>query len=560
MPQAKRETRLKIIPLGGLEEVGRNMTIFEYDRDIVIVDMGLQFPEEDMPGIDYVIPDISYLKGKENYIRGVIVTHGHFDHIGGIPHIMHKIGNPTIFTARLTQAIIEKRQEDYKEQSKLNIYTVDPDKDNLQLGSFKVEFFRVNHNIPDGFGIVIHSPVGSVMHTGDFKFDPSPVGEKPTDIEKIKKFGQRGIKVLMSDSTGSEAEGDSISEQSIMETLDQIIQGNKNRIIIATFSSLLSRIQQIIMLAEKYGRKVVIQGFSMKSNVEIAVKLGYLKAQKGTLISPKEMKDLPKEKVIVACTGAQGEERAVLMRIANKEHREIKLIKGDTVIFSSSVVPGNERTVQRLKDNLTRQGAELFHYKMMDVHTGGHALRDDLKRMIQMTNPKYFVPIHGNHYMLKIHGDLAADVGIPRENILVPDNGHIMEFTETTGAITKRKVPANHVMVDGLGIHDSSNVVIRDRQMLAKDGMFVVIATIDSKTGKLVGNPDLISRGFIYMKESKGLVEQARKKVRKIVESKKVDSSVNYAYLKNKIRDDVGQFLYSKTERRPMVLPVVIEV
>ena len=327
MLQTKQEPRLKIIPLGGLEEVGRNMTIFEYDRDIVIVDMGLQFPEEDMPGIDYVIPNISYLKGKENYIRGVIVTHGHFDHIGGIPHIMHKIGNPTIFTARLTQAIIEKRQEDYKGQGKLNIYTVDPDKDNIQLGCFKVEFFRVNHNIPDGFGVMIHSPVGSVMHTGDFKFDPSPVGEKPTDIEKIKKFGQRGIKVLMSDSTGSEAEGDSISEQSIMETLDQIIKGNKNQIIIATFSSLLTRIQQIIMLAEKYGRKVAIQGFSMKSNVEIARKLGYLKAQKGTLISPKEMKDLPKEKVIVACTGAQGEDRAVLMRIATKERREIKLLK-----------------------------------------------------------------------------------------------------------------------------------------------------------------------------------------------------------------------------------------
>ncbi|MBU1178304.1 ribonuclease J [Patescibacteria group bacterium] len=560
MPQIKQEPRLKIIPLGGLEEVGRNMTVFEYDRDIVIVDMGLQFPEEDMPGIDYVIPDVSYLKGKENYIRGVIVTHGHYDHIGAIPHIMSKIGNPTIFTAKLTQAIIQKRQEDYKEQGKLNIYTVDPDKDNLQLGSFKVEFFRVNHNIPDGFGLVLHSPVGSVMHTGDFKFDPAPVGEKPTDIEKIKKFGQRGIKVLMSDSTGSEIEGDSISEQSIMETLDQIIKGNKNRIIIATFSSLLTRIQQIIMLAEKYGRKVAIQGYSMKSNVEIAKKLGYLKAQKGTLISPKEMKDLPKEKIIVACTGAQGEERAVLMRIANKEHREIKLIKDDTVIFSSSVVPGNERTVQRLKDSLTRQGAELFHYKMMDVHTGGHALRDDLKRMIQMTKPEYFVPIHGNHYMLKIHGDLAAEVGTPRQNIFVPDNGHVMEFTKTTGEITKKKVPSNHVMVDGLGIHDSSNVVIRDRQMLAKDGMFVVIATIDSKTGKLVGNPDLISRGFIYMKESKRLVEQTRKKVRKIVESKKDDSAANYTYLKNKIRDDIGQFLYSKTERRPMVLPVVIEV
>ena len=557
----KKEPTLKIIPLGGLEEVGRNMTIFEYDRDIVIVDMGLQFPEEDMPGIDYVIPDISYLKGKENYIRGVIVTHGHYDHIGAIPHIMHRIGNPTIFTANITKAIIEKRQEDFKKNGKLNVYTVNPDKDSIKLGSFQVNFFRVNHNIPDGFGVVIKSPVGTAMHTGDFKFDPAPVGEKPTDIEKIKKFGQAGLKVLMSDSTGSEAEGDSISEQSIMETLDQIVKGNKNRIIIATFSSLLTRIQQIIILAEKYGRKVVIQGFSMKSNVEIAKRLGYLKAKKGTLISPKEMKDLPKEKVIVACTGAQGEERAVLMRIANKEHREIKLIKDDTVIFSSSVVPGNERTVQRLKDTLTRQGAKLFHYKMMDVHTGGHALRDDLKRMIKMTKPEYFVPIHGNHYMLKIHGDLAAEAGIPRKNILVPDNGHIMEFTKASGQITKRKVPANHVMVDGLGVHDSSNVVIRDRQMLAKDGMFVVIATINGKTGKLVGNPDLISRGFIYMKESKRLVEQTRKKVRKIVESKKTeDSSTNYTYLKNKIRDDVGQFLYSKTERRPMVLPVVIEV
>ena len=560
MQPKKSEAKLKIIPIGGLEEVGRNMTLIEYDRDIIIIDMGLQFPEEDMPGIDYVIPDISYLKGKENYIRGVIVTHGHYDHIGGIPHIMGKIGNPTIFTARLTQAIIEKRQDDYKDKKKLNVYTVKPDTDELRLGCFRVEFFRVNHNIPDGFGVVIHTPEGTVMHTGDFKFDPNPVGEKPTDIEKIKKAGQKGVLALLSDSTGAESDGDSISEQTIMETLDQIIKGAEGRIIVATFSSLLTRIQQVITLAEKNGRKLAVEGYSMKTNVEIGQKLKYLKIKKGTLVSLKEINSLPKNKVMIACTGAQGEDRAALMRIANKEHREIKMVKGDSVIFSSSVVPGNERTVQRLKDTLTRQGAELFHYKMMDVHTGGHALRDDLRRMIEMVKPQYFIPIHGNHYMLRLHGDLATDVGIPPKNVLVADNGSIMEFTKGKGVLTKRKVPANHVMIDGLGEGDVSNIVIRDRQMLAKDGMFVVIVTLDGKTGKLANSPDLISRGFIYMKQSKRLVEQTRKKVKKIVDSQDSSGSANYTYIKNKIRDDIGQFLYNKTERRPMVLPVVIEV
>ena len=555
----KGKPKLKIIPLGGLEEVGRNMMLIEYERDIIIIDAGLQFPEEDMPGVDYIIPNISYLKGKENFIRGVIVTHGHFDHIGAIPHIMNKIGNPTIFTAKLTRAFIEKRQEEYKDKAKLNIYTVDSS-DVLQLGTFKVEFFRVNHTIPDGLGIAIHTPFGTIVHTGDFKFDPTPIGDDPADMAKIKRLGDQNILALCSDSTGADRPGHSISEKTIKENLKDAFKQTEGRIIISTFSSLITRIQQIFQIAEETGRKIAIDGFSMKTNVEIAKKLGNLKIKKGLLVSTKEIKNVPDNKAIILCTGAQGEERAILMRIANGEHRDLRIEKGDTIIFSSSVVPGNERTVQRLKDSITRRGAKIFHYQMMDIHAGGHGYQEDLKTMINLAKPKYFIPIHGNRYMLKIHGDLAQAVNIPEKNIFIADNGQIMEFDKEKGSLTKRKVPTDHVMVDGLGVGDVSNIVLRDRKMLAGDGMFVVIVTIDGKTGQLIQNPDLISRGFIYMKEQKGLVEQTRKKVRQVVERQDTKTLANYAYIKNKLRDEIGQFLYKKTERRPMVLPVVIEV
>lgn len=555
-----KESKLRIIPLGGLEEVGRNIMLIECDRDIIIVDMGLQFPEEDMPGVDYIIPNISYLRGKENYIRGVIITHGHYDHIGAIPHLIEKIGNPTIFTARLTRAIIEKRQEEYKTKEKLNIYTVSPS-DILQLGSFKVEFFRVNHNIPDGLGVAIHTPYGLIVHTGDFKFDPTPIGDEPADIAKIARLGGQNVLALCSDSTGAETKGHSISEKTIKENLKQIFEQAEGRIIVSTFSSLITRIQQVFSIAAELGRKVAIDGYSMKVNVDIARKMGYLKVKRGVHIPIKETKKFPDKKIIILCTGAQGEERAVLMRIANKEHRELQVEKNDTIVFSSSVVPGNERTVQRLKDTLTRQGAKIFHYQMMDIHAGGHGAEDDLKTMIQLTKPRYFIPIHGNRYMLKIHGDVARGCGIPDGNIFLADNGQIMEFSKDgKGILTKKKIPADHVMVDGLGVGDVSNIVLRDRKMLAADGMLVVIVTIDGKTGRLVQNPDLISRGFIYMKESKRLVEQTRKKARQIVERQDPRVLANYAYIKNKLRDEIGQFLYHKTQRRPMILPVVIEV
>ena len=559
MPK-KKQPKLRMIPLGGQEEVGRNMMLIECDRDIIIVDMGLQFPEEDMPGIDYIIPNISYLRGKENYIRGVIITHGHYDHIGAIPHLIPKLGNPTIFTMKLTRAIIEKRQEDFKSKEKLNIYTISPS-DILKLGCFKVEFFRVNHNIPDGVGVVIHTPQGIIIHTGDFKFDAHPVGEEPMNKSRLIKLGKQEVLALCSDSTRAEAEGHQISEKVIGQTLEKIIKEAKARIIIGSFASLLSRAQQIVWIAEKLGRKIAIDGYSMKTNVEIAKKLGYLKIKKGTLIMIRQAKKLPDNKVIILCTGAQGEERAVLMRIANREHRQIEIEKEDTVIFSSSVVPGNERTVQRLKDSLARQGADIIDYDMMDVHTGGHALGEDLKELIQLLKPKYFIPVEGHYSFLKAHAKLAENAGVKPQNNLVADNGQIIEFADGKGVLTKKHVPADYVMVDGLGMIDSKNIVLRDRKMLAADGMFVIIVTIEGKTGKLVTNPDIISRGFVYMKEEKKLIEDTRKKIRKILKTKNTTKrAANYAYIKNKIRDDIGQFLFSKTERRPMILPVVIEV
>lgn len=556
---------LKIIPLGGLEEVGRNMMLFEYgdpaspaDEDIIIVDMGLQFPEEDMPGIDYIIPNITYLKDKISKIRGVIITHGHYDHIGAIPHLMPRLGNPPIYTAALSRGIILKRQGDFKNTPKLNIKTVKCE-DTIQLGVFRIEFFHVNHNIPDSMGLAIHTPVGLIIHTGDFKFDRNPIGEAPTDSAKIARLGEKGVLALLADSTSVEEKGHSISEKTIQETLEEIFLKSSGRIIAATFASLINRIQQIIALAEKFGRKVVVDGYSMKANVEIARNLGYLKAGKNTFIKPQEAKNFPDNKIVILCTGAQGEGRAVLMRLANNEHRFLKIQPEDTVIFSSSVVPGNERTVQGLRDTLARLGAKVIHYEMMDVHAGGHARAEDAKMMLRLAKPKFFMPIEGSHYMLKEHAEIAKGLGIPQKNIIIADNGQVIEATPDQLRVSKKKVPTNYVMVDGLGVGDVGEVVLRDRIIMARDGMFVIIVTIDSETGKLRGSPDIISRGFIYMRISKELLEATRRKVKQIV-AKTAQKPLNWAYVKNNLRDKIGQFLFSKTKRRPMVIPVVIEV
>ena len=551
---------LRIIPLGGLGEVGRNMTLFEYEKAILIIDMGLRMPEEDMPGVDYIIPNISYLKGKEKNILGIAFTHGHYDHIGAIPYLIEKLGNPPLFASGLTQGIILRRQEDFPNLPKLDITKV-KDRTKIRLGPFQLEFFKQNHNIADNLGIFLQTPVGNILHTSDFKFDQNPVYDTPTNFEKLKEIGDRRILLLMSDSTGAEEKGYSLSEKTIMENLEEIFKKSRGRIIAATFGSLINRIQQIIALSEKYGRKVAVDGYSMKSNVEICKRLGYIKAQKGTLIKPNQIQNYPDSKITLVCTGGQGEGQAVLMRIAQKDYKFLRLKKEDSVIFSSSVIPGNERTVQFLKDELYRQKAKVFHYKMMDIHAGGHAQREELKEMLKIMRPRFFLPIHGQYSMLVNHANLAKSQGISEKNIVVIENGQIINLTPTRIFIDRRLAPSNYVMVDGLGIGDVGEVVLRDRQTLAKDGMFVIVAIIDRNTGRVMGSPDIISRGFVYLRESKQLLQDTRKKVIEIVNrTAGSGGAVNWAYVKNNIRNKIGDFLYTKTQRRPIILPVVIEV
>ncbi|MCH7604555.1 ribonuclease J [Patescibacteria group bacterium] len=557
---AQTQQSLRIIPLGGLGEVGRNMMILEYQGKIIIIDMGFRMPEEDMPGIDFIIPNISYLKGKEKSIVGLVITHGHYDHIGAIPYYIAQLGNPLIYAGNLAKAIILKRQEDFSNQPKLNIVII-KNKSRFKLGPFQLEAFRQNHNIPDNFGLVIKTPIGNIVHTSDFKFDPSPVNEPPTDFERLKSIGRDKVLLLMSDSTNAEEPNHSLSEKTIMENLDDIFKQAKGRIITATFASLINRIQQIITLSEKHGRKIAFEGYSMKTNVEISKQLGYIKAKKGTIVKTKEILNYPESKITICGTGAQGEGRAVLMRIVNKEHALIKIQKGDTVIFSSSVIPGNERTVQVLKDQLYRQGANVFHYKMLDIHASGHANQDELREIIALLKPKFFIPIHGQVSMLVNHARLAESCKIPEKNIQVAENGQVVKLTTNQILIEKKTVPANYVMVDGLGIGDVGEIVLRDRQNLAQDGMFVIIAVVDRKTGRVRGSPDIISRGFIYLRESKDLLREVRKRTINIVnKSSGTGGAVNWIYVRDNVRNEIGDFLFKKTERRPMVLPVIIEV
>ena len=552
--------QLRVYALGGLEEVGRNCTVLECGNDIIIIDLGLMFPEENMPGIDYIINDISSLRGKEKNIRGIIISHGHYDHIGGVPHLLGKLGNPPVYTAPLTAGILKKRQEEFKDGGILNIQLVKSDK-KIQMGrNFAFEPFHINHNISDAFGAAIHTPYGTLIFTGDFKFDYSPENDEPADLRRIAMFGSSKILALFSDSTDATSPGHQISEKIVGEELERIIQNAKGRLIVGTFSSLLTRIQQLINSAEKTGRHVLLEGRSMNNNVEIARNLGYMKIKPGTLIEDKDLKRLPPEKVMVICTGAQGESNAVLMRIANREHRYLSVEKDDTIIFSSSVIPGNERTVQHLKDSLVRQGAKIVHYANMDVHSGGHAKQEDLKLMIRLTQPKYFIPVHGNRFMLEAHKDLAISVGIPEQNVFIADNGQVMEFDHRGGHLTKDYVPTEHIMVDGLGVGDVSHTVLRERRQMADEGMFVVIITLEQRDGSLIGSPDIISRGFVYMKESRELIEQARTKVKKILKEQNPKVPAFEELIKTKIRHEIGQFLFSKTRRRPMVLPVIIEV
>lgn len=567
-PEARKDKHVRVVPLGGLEEVGRNMMYMEYYEpgspyhgDIIIIDMGLQFPEDNMPGIDYIIPNVASLIPKRHKIKGVIITHAHYDHIGGIPHLMPRLGrNIPLFGTDLTLAIIKKRQDDSRPATPLNLKEVN-NKSKIKLGPFQLEFYGISHNIPASVGVIVTTPVGIIVHTGDFKLDLKSDIAGKTDIEKIKALGKRNVLLLMSDSTNAREAGSQFSEKDITVEIETIVKDAKGRLIFGTFASLLGRLNEIIQLAEKHKKKVVIEGYSMKTNIEIAVRLGYMKFNKKTIIPVQEVPNYPPHKIMILATGAQGEDNAVLMRIVDKRHKYLRIQPGDTVVFSSSVIPGNERSVQHLTDKLYRDGAEVINYKMLDIHAGGHAKQEDLKLMITLTKPQYLMPIEGNHAFLKIHGKIAKQTGMKDSQLIFADNGQVVEAYKTGVKLTKERVPANYVMVDGLGVGDMQEVVLRDRQALAEDGIFVVIAAVDSTTGKVKGSPDIISRGFIYLRESKQLLYEARQLTLKIIEETTANMHpVNWEYVKDTLKERLGQYLFTKTEKRPMVLSVIIEV
>lgn len=557
----EREDAFKIIPIGGCEEVGRNMTVFEYRNDIVILDMGIQFPEEDMPGIDYVIPNTEYLRGKEKQIKAVIFSHGHLDHIGAAPILLKKLGNPQIIGRPLTIEMIKHRQEDFDRGSskKLKTTYIKNLQDKVSLGNFKLSFFQIDHAIMDAVGVILESPVATVIHPGDWTIERAPIGRKVITYHHLANLKRPTI--LMLESLGAINSKTPVTEEEMLRNIQMLIAKAPGRTIIATFSSQIERIRHVLEFAAKTGKKVALDGFSIKLNIEIAQKLGYIKIPKGVIISVDRAHEYPDNKVIIICTGAQGEEMAALSRIVAGNHRHIKLKKEDTVVFSSSVIPGNERTVQRVKDNVYRLSDNVYHNDIMNVHASGHTNIDGIKQIIGEIKPDYFIPVYGNHYHLKEGARIAYSMGYPKNKVFVPDNGSVIKFTKHGGEILKDKVPSNYIFVDGLGVGDVGEIVLRDRQMLAQDGMFVIVAIVDSKTGKVKNSPDIISRGFVYLRESKDLLRQTRKKVIEIVDKTAGHGlPVNWSYVKDEIRNKVGDFLATKTSRRPMVLPVVIEV
>ncbi|MDD5039689.1 MAG: ribonuclease J [Patescibacteria group bacterium] len=551
---------LRIIPLGGQEEVGRNMTVFEYGNDIIILDMGLQFPEEDMPGIDYIIPNTTYLRGKEKRIRAVVFSHGHLDHIGAAPILLQQLGYPLVIGRPLTIALIKNRLEDFSRGAvaQLKSQQIKTLNNSFRFGPFTVRFFQVDHSIMDAVGVIVQTPSGTVIHPGDWTYEKNPIGRKAITYRHLSSLPRPTL--LMLESLGAIAPHARTPERTMYQNLENLIRQARGRVIIGTFSSQLERIRQIIEYAQRIDKKVALDGYSMRMNVEVAKQLGYIKAGKKTLIPINQIHNFPDRRIVVLCTGAQGEGNAVLSRIVSGDHRFVKIKRDDTIVFSSSVIPGNERTVQRLKDNLYRLCDNVIHTDIMEVHSGGHSNAEDIVELLRQIQPTYFLPVYANHYMLKEAGKLAVRHGFNQKNIAILDNGSVLELRNREMKVLPKKVPTDHVFVDGLGVGDVSNVVLRDRQLLAKDGIFIVIVTIEGRTGRLVGDPDITTHGFIQPRENQELIENVRRKVKKILRDGNPRTGADEPYIKNQIRDKIGQYLFTKTERRPMVLPVVIEV
>lgn len=555
---------IRIIPLGGVEEIGRNMTMIEYKDDIIVIDAGFQFQEEDTPGIDYILPNTKYLEDRKDKIRGVIITHGHLDHIGGIPYIMPRIGNPALYTRNLTAIMIKKRQEEFPQVEPLNIKIIEKN-ERVMLGKLSVRFFGVTHTIPDSMGIIIETPLGNIVTPGDYKLNHVEGVPVDAELKEYEIFDTTKTLVLLADSTNIENPGFSTPESVVHKNLEEIIRSIKGRLIIGTFASQLERMIKIIEVAESFGKKIVIEGRSMKSNVEIAQAADMLKVKKGTIINSQDIESYPPDKIVVLSTGAQGEEFAALMRMANKQHKHLRLTKRDTILLSSSIIPGNEKSVQKLKDNIARQGAKIIHYRTSDVyiHSTGHGNRGELEWLHKKIKPQFFIPIHGHHYMLTLHAELAQQCGLAEDHVIIPDNSSIIEIQDEGKKMVKlkEKAPDGLMMVDGFSVGDIQEVVIRDRQMLAQDGMFVIIASINTSTGKLKKSPDIISRGFVYLRESQDLLQQTRYIIKKTIEDTVHGMNpINFEYVKQVVTDNVSKYLFQQTAKRPIVIPVLLGV
>ncbi len=548
--------RLKIVPIGGLGEIGKNMMLVEYGNDIIVIDAGLMFPNEEMLGIDLVIPDISYLLENKEKIRGIVITHAHEDHIGALPYILPQLNVP-VYCTKLAKGLISGKLKERKALAQAKINVVIPGTQ-FNLGVFKVEFYPVCHSIPDAVGMIIQTPVGTVVHSGDFKLDHTPVNGIPTDLSRLAQVGGQGVLLLLADSTYAELPGYTPSEKVVGDALEQIIAKAPGRVIITTFASLVSRVQQIINAAAKNNRRVFITGRSMSDTAKIATELGYLKIPDGVLARIDDLRNMPNEKIVIITTGSQGEPTSGLVRIANRDHRQLNIIKGDTVVYSASPIPGNESLINRTVDSLFKQGADVYYGRMAQTHVHGHASQEELKLLLRLVKPKYFVPVHGEYRHLNLHARLAHSVGIPAENTFVLEDGDVFELAPNWGKVTG-KVSTGNVYVDGLSVGDVGGIILRNRRMLSRDGIVVVIIAVNKQTGKLVGRPDIVSRGFVDINESKDMLDESRDLVAKLLDHGGKHTA-EWGFADSKVRDALNRFYYEHTKRRPMILPVMVKV
>jgi len=552
-----KKSPVKIIPLGGLLEIGKNITVFEYENDIIIVDCGLAFPEDDMLGVDLVIPDISYLEKNKEKIRGLVITHGHEDHIGAIPYILKQINIP-IYATKLTAGLIENKLEEYKllRSTKLRIVNQG---EKISLGKMKVEFIRSCHSIPDAVALAIHTPVGIIVHTGDFKIDYTPIDNQRMDLGRLAELGNKGVLALLSDSTNSERKGYTMSESTVGEVFDKLFLNCTKRIVVATFASNIHRIQQIVDSAVKYNRKVSVCGRSMINVIETAIKLGYIDVPDNTFIDIDMINNYTDDQLVILTTGSQGEAMSALTRMASGEHRKVEITPNDLVIISATPIPGNEKFVSKVIDDLMQIGAEVVYSSLADIHVSGHACQEEQKLMLSLVRPKFFLPVHGEYRQLMVHARTAVSLGIPPENIFIMNNGRIMEINEDTAKMTGT-VQSGRILVDGLGVGDVGSIVLKDRQHLSQDGLIIIVITMDSNTGEVLAGPDIISRGFVYVKESENLMDEVKRTVQRELYKCEEKGIKDWSSIKSALKDGLRDYVFAKTKRNPMILPIIMEV